>query len=68
MSFRIRLLFGLPLIAILAAGCSESTSSTPKTPPPGPVVGAGAKQAKPATGKRKPKEMGSFTGPEAPVE
>jgi hypothetical protein len=68
MSFRTRLLFCLPLTAILAAGCSETTSSTPKTPAQGPVVGAGAKQTKPLPAKRKPKEMGNLMGPADMVE
>jgi hypothetical protein len=56
------------MIAILVTGCSESANSKPGFTPPVIGTGSTAKQGKPGAVKRKPKEMGSFTGPEAPVE
>jgi hypothetical protein len=64
---RTKLALSIPLIAGLVIGCSETPQSVVPTPAKAPTVGAVGK-GKTGKAKRKPKEMGSMTGPTDIVE
>jgi len=58
-----------PLIAVLATGCSEQSSTSKEAPTPPKVASQNQTAAKTGkAAKRKPKDMGSMTGPIDVVE
>jgi len=61
-------LLALSLIASLAIGCSETPKPASEAPK-APVIGGDvAKNAKGASSKRRPKDMGAMLGPESTVD
>lgn len=68
MKTRITSLLTLALAAAFTIGCSEEKPA-PTEQPKGPVVKAAATPTKAGgKAKRRPKEMGSFMGPEGVVD
>jgi len=68
MESRLKFILSFPVIAVLTTGCSEQSSTSKELTPPkvAPENQNTAKTGKAA--KRKPKDMGSMTGPTDVVE